>query len=145
MWFERNNSPGSYNKYFHFLMERRKDSLKHNLLKRIEKLLRPLTKKEIHFFIYKGSTWFGATRECVNYILAVHKAYIKDFKHSRFPEESFFCTIVGNSKFIRNVTMDLTWSHFKNNQCQITTEKEIKIFKTVNIYLQENLQTNLLR
>jgi hypothetical protein len=111
-------NPISYYRYYHFLMERRNATFKYRLVKKLELLSRFILQKTIPFKIYTGSTWFGVTKECAHYILKTidkDKRYINFFKHSRFPEESFFCTIIGNSPFVNNITCDPSFTHWKKN------------------------------
>lgn len=52
--------------------------------------------------IYKGSALFGLTGEAACYIINFHDTHIgfnRFFKHVYAPDESYFCTIIFNTKF----------------------------------------------
>jgi hypothetical protein len=59
--------------------------------------------------IYGGSQWFTITGECLNFILdfiETHPLYALFFKYTLAPDETFFTTIIMNSKFKENAITD---------------------------------------
>lgn len=81
-----------------------------------EKIIVKLHKIFIKFFknkdfinmpiLYKGTSWFGITNECRDYIfeyLKNHKNYIQSFKKSFCGDEVFFHSIIFNSKYKESV------------------------------------------
>ncbi|HEY0733431.1 MAG TPA: beta-1,6-N-acetylglucosaminyltransferase, partial [Herpetosiphonaceae bacterium] len=62
---------------------------------------------------YGGSTWWALSRAACEYILgfvAQNPRVVKFFKHTLFPEEGFFQTIIGNSPFRMHVAHNLTYN-----------------------------------
>lgn len=60
-----------------------------------------------------GSSWWFLTHECVTYILSYLKdnpEYARGFYHSRYPDESFFHTLVAASPFRENIRGTLTYA-----------------------------------
>ncbi len=116
LWMQQYHGQTSLSnyKYYHFICERRSHSYKTRIYKGIERMLKRLRiKKKIPFDLYVGSTWFALTRGCVSYILKEvkeNKKYIRFFKNTRFPEECFFLTIIGNSSYRNNITHHLNYT-----------------------------------
>lgn len=136
MWLQKYNrqTPISYYKYFYFICERRSSSFKTRFYNRIERILRRLKiKKRILPNLYVGSTWFALTRDCVKYVLHDidhNKKWVKFFKYSRFPEESFFVTIVGNSPFKEKIIQHINYTDWnEKNQLEIIRKEHIPIMK----------------
>jgi len=109
--------PSSYFKYYYFnRVNRRSYDLKKKIFVSIERLLRKLRiKKKIPFQIYTGSQWFALSVECAKHILSAvkcRKEYGNFFRSCRFPCESFFQTIIGNSRFKEKIRNKLTYVDF---------------------------------
>ena len=52
--------------------------------------------------LYKGWQWWCLSYECIDYILRYiesHPEVVRFFRYTRIPDETFFHTIIGNSKF----------------------------------------------
>jgi hypothetical protein len=87
--------------------EARYPALLHDIIRRSASLRLPLYRRELrtafpgmrpHF----GSQWWALTPECARFILrfvADNPAYRRFFQSSFAPDETFFHTIVGNSRF----------------------------------------------
>lgn len=65
---------------------------------------------------YKGSQWFTINKRCVQFILEFinkNKSYVKYYKHTLIPDESFFHTMLFNNKQL-NIMNDnkryISWS-----------------------------------
>lgn len=100
-----------------------------NLLRRPQMLL--LRRRNFRGLkLYKGSTWFTLTGECLRYVLGYvrsHPEYVADFRYSYCPDESFFHTLVLNSPFSESVINDdLTWIDWEHavlgSPRELTTE-----------------------
>jgi Core-2/I-Branching enzyme len=66
---------------------------------------------------YAGSEWWALSASACHYILEFTKTnpkIVKFFQNTFFPDESFFQTIIGNSKFKNKVTRNLTFTKWKN-------------------------------
>ncbi|HEY0603901.1 MAG TPA: DUF6065 family protein [Herpetosiphonaceae bacterium] len=62
---------------------------------------------------YGGSTWWTLSRAACEYLLrfvAENPRVVKFFKHTLFPEEGLFQTIIGNSPFRMQVAHNLTYN-----------------------------------
>ena len=58
---------------------------------------------------YKGWQWWCLTHECVTYVLhyiASNPGFVRFFRATRLPDESFFHTIVVNSDFVHTLSPD---------------------------------------
>lgn len=81
------------------------------LLRLVDILLRYLQKPFIQrdnlkeYELFKGSSWFSVTHNCMLFILEVVKTsnFIDRFKYTACPDEHFFQILVMNSKFKKNV------------------------------------------
>jgi hypothetical protein len=126
--------PSSYFKYYYFnRVNRRSDELKKKFFVSIEKLLRKMrVKKKIRFQIYTGSQWFALSADCVKYILDELKSgkkYERFFKRCRFPCESFFHTVIGNSVYRERTKPHLTYIDFKAPGAEVKLDHLLKIKK----------------
>jgi hypothetical protein len=57
--------------------------------------------------LYKGWQWWCLTHECVTYVLhyiVSNPEYVRFFRDTRFPDESFFQTILVNSDFVHTLS-----------------------------------------
>ena len=62
---------------------------------------------------YAGTAWWCLSGGCIDYImtrLKKHPILFEYYKNTSVPDEMFFHTIVGNSKFMSNVTNTLTYT-----------------------------------
>ncbi|HEY6977055.1 MAG TPA: beta-1,6-N-acetylglucosaminyltransferase [Chitinophagaceae bacterium] len=110
-------APLSRYKYYYFTdyyNRRDKRSGKTQFFLGVQKKLRKLRiRKKIPFQLYTGASWFILSKFCVRYILdeiKKDKKYIQFFRFGFCPDESFFQTIIGNSKFCKNVRGYLTYA-----------------------------------
>ncbi len=84
---------------------------------------------------YSGHTWWALTREACQYITTFvdeHPDIVKFFENVPQPEESFFHTILGNSKFRPQIRRNLLyedWS-FGGTHPAMITENHIAFFQT---------------
>ena len=79
-----------------------------------------------------GSNWFAITYEAMRYVLyeVEAKPYLEYYSHCICPDESFFQTIIGNSKYADTVRDYLTyvdWSEGKKNPKILTGEDYMKL------------------
>ena len=85
--------------------------------------------------IYHGSIWWALTGDCVEYLLKFIKEnpkFVKFFKTSLLPDESFIHTIIGNSPYIHRCKNNLTytdWSQNKSGPSNIS-------MKHINMFLE---------
>ncbi|WP_066834343.1 beta-1,6-N-acetylglucosaminyltransferase [Rufibacter ruber] len=129
------NKPLSRFEYYYFDgFDRRSTSFKTKVFILAEKALQKLKlKKKIPFQIFVGSQWFALSRSCVEFILkevAENPSYEAFFKNSLVPDESFFQTIIGNSKFFAQTKANLTYTDWSTKPAPaIITEKHVEFFK----------------
>lgn len=57
------------------------------------------------YALYKGSSWFSITQDCLDYILEVNSTgeYREQFRYTACPDEHFFQILILNSKFKEHV------------------------------------------
>ncbi len=121
--------------YFEGFDRRNKNSLRTKLFTSLERLLRKIYSKKKYPFtqIYHGTTWWALSNNAVDYILTFikkHKNYVKFFKSSWCPEESFIPTILGNSTFNEKCVGNLTYSDWSSKPAPaMITEKHITLLK----------------
>jgi hypothetical protein len=100
--------------YYEYYNRRDHNNLKTILLSKLETLLAKFIKRSFPFGdIYHGPDWYGLSKDCVSYILTFTKNnpdFVKFYTSTLFPSESFFHTIIGNSKFKSDVRMYLTYT-----------------------------------
>lgn len=120
-------------KYYHFDFSWRKlMTLSERVVTGISRLLN--FKRDIPFKIYVGSQWFALSHECVTFILNKIKEdprYIDFFRYAKIPDEAFFQTIIGNSRFLAQTKPNVTytdWSAGGASPAPIT-KKHIKILQ----------------
>ncbi|PWI31500.1 hypothetical protein DI383_02195 [Flavobacteriaceae bacterium LYZ1037] len=113
----QSHKPESRLKYYYLegFDRRNKKSLKTNLFLKIESCIKLIYKKRNYPFeeVYHGSTWWALTDKAITYILSYiesNKEYVKFFKTSWCPEESFIPTILGNSIFNSRCVGNLSYS-----------------------------------
>jgi hypothetical protein len=67
---------------------------------------------------YGGSQWWALTEAACRYILSFVEArpdVVKFYRNTYIPDESFFHTIIGNSKFGERTARNLTFADWSNN------------------------------
>ena len=86
---------------------------------------------------YGGDAWWALSREACDFILAFVKnrnKAVNFFKNTLLPDESFFQTILGNSRFRSRIARNLTyadWSAREPHPAYIT-EKHIAFFQSTS-------------
>lgn len=88
-----------------------------NICRRPQKIL--IRRKNFKGFnLYKGSTWFTITYDCLKYMLNhidQNPIYLSDYRFSYCPDESFFHNLILNSEYKKNVInndlMEIDWIH----------------------------------
>lgn len=142
IWIQQHfgQTPLSYYKYYYFNIERRSVKWKTWLAKKIEYLVRKCkVQKKIPFDLYVGATWFALSRDCVQFILnelQKNKRYVNFFRNSRFPEEAFFLTIIGNSPFFKERKHFLTYCDWSDiDHPALITEAHIGLFSNHKEYV----------
>ncbi len=73
----------------------------HKFARRLQHRLRP-RRLPCGLRPYKGWQWWCLSRECVDYVLGYiesHPEVVRFFRYTCIPDETFFHTIIGNSKF----------------------------------------------
>ena len=132
------NKPESRIKFYYLdCFDRRKEhSLKTFFFLKVEKFLRRfLVKKQYPFSqIYHGSSYWALDHRCVSYVLKFlneNEDYVKFFKTSHCPDESFIHTIVGNSPFFEECKDNLTYADWTSLPGPaLINEKHIELFKS---------------
>jgi hypothetical protein len=131
-----NHQPKSRFIYYYFKFERRSSGITARVVLKLEQILRKIRiKKKIPFQIYTGSAWFALTANCVKYILneiEKNKKYVNFFRSCKFPDESFFHTIIGNSKFNAETKSSLTYVDWGVNASPLLiNEKRIPFLREI--------------
>lgn len=73
-----------------------------NTFLRILPYKRKLPTKYSNYTLFAGSTWWGLSSSCIQYILTFiqkNPGYLNFYKKTHCPDEMFFHTIIGNSQF----------------------------------------------
>lgn len=81
--------------------------------KLIQKAINIFFNRTIPYEIYTGGQWFICTNHCIAYVLEYisnNKEYCDFFSKVFIPDESFFHTIIGNSRFYENCSRCLTYA-----------------------------------
>lgn len=87
-----------------------------NLLIRKLKIKRSYPKEYSNLTLYGGSNWWALSNECIKYIYKYAKKnpkYNNFYKNTLIPEEMYFHTIIGNSKFMKNVVNTITYTDWE--------------------------------
>ena len=83
--------------------------------------------------IYHGSTWWALSHDCLIYVLDQidnNKDYIIFYQTCFCPEESFFQTIIGNSRFFSKCKTDLTYTDWSSKPAPaLINQNHIELFK----------------
>ena len=133
----RSHKPESRIKFYYLdCFDRRKEhSLKKFFFLKTEKFLRRFLVKKGYPFsqIYHGSSYWALDHRCVSYILKFlneNEDYVKFFKTSHCPDESFIHTIVGNSPFLKECKDNLTYADWTSLPGPaLINESHIELFK----------------
>lgn len=126
--------------YYYFDIDRRNPTgIKYYFFRVVEKLqLKLRIIRRIPFPLFVGSQWFALTEECIDHILHTintNDSFLKYFKNVYIPDEAFFQTIIGNSKFYENVEGNLTYVDWDANPGPaMIQEKHINLFKTKKLF-----------
>lgn len=123
-------------KYFHFdsFDRRNKKSYRTRFFSFVEKKIRIFYfKKEYPFSqIYHGSTWWALSHDTIVYIdefIKQNTTYVKFFKSTWCPEESFIPTILGNSNLEVIYRNNLTFTDWSSNPAPaLINESHLKLF-----------------
>jgi hypothetical protein len=92
---------------------------------------------------YGGSTWWALTREACEYILEFaeeNEWFCEFFRHTYSSDETFFHTILGNSKFAPAVRRSLMFDDWSagGRHPEIITEAHLELFeKTDEVTLED--------
>lgn len=82
------------------------------------------------YHLYKGSSWFSITQDCLDYIIEhVDKSeYVKQFQYTACPDEHFFQILILNSEFREKVyNHNFRYIHFETlKSSPIVLRKEHK-------------------
>ncbi len=126
--------------YFRVLEANRNDSLlgltkralNHSI--RILDIKRELPRKYRHMTLFGGSSWWVLSRECIKYILEYiddNPEFVNFWKHTLIPDETFFHTIIGNSKFMDRVKPNVMYTNWIKGESnpRIISEKDFPILK----------------
>jgi hypothetical protein len=112
----RPDKPEKRVKYFWFDgFDRRQKSLETYFFRALELALRIFGIHKRHYpfeKIYSGIVWGALSGECVKYIIDFVDAnprYVSFFRTAQVPEEMFFHTIIGNSRFADQIRGTLTY------------------------------------
>lgn len=120
----------TYDKSFSFLNLTKRAI---NLCIRVLNLKRNYPEQYRDYTLYAGSTWWGMSGECIRYIVDfMHKnpEFVTYYKNTLIPEEMFFHTIVGNSKFMNNTQSSFTYADWPAQDLAhpvLITEKHIPV------------------
>lgn len=126
--------------YYRLLQANRNKSL-HGLTKRAINysiraldIKRQLPHKYRNMTLFGGSSWWILSRECIKYVLEFidqNPDYIKFWKHTLIPDETFFHTIIGNSKFIDRVKPNVMYTNWiiGESNPRIISENDFPILK----------------
>jgi hypothetical protein len=136
------HKPASKINFYHFDNYNRRDrySIKRIAFRFTEKCLNLLLdlkiiKKPPYPFkeIFFGSEWWALSHEAVSYILQFinnNPSYMKFYKFTLCPDESFFQTILGNSEFLKNCKPNLTYTDWSSTPAPaIIGPKHLLLFK----------------
>jgi len=105
-----------------------------NRLIRILNIKRSLPRQYSNFIFFGGSTWWMLSGKAINYIVNFidnNPIFLKFYKSTLVPDESFFQTILGNSKFKKKLNNSLTFTTWekKSPHPSIISEKQLSILQ----------------
>lgn len=133
-------APLSRYKYYYFtdyFNRRDKENIKTKFFLALQKSMRRFKiAKNIPFQIYTGACWFILSEKCIKYILeqVQSRAKLLQFFKSGFcPDEGFFQTIIGNSKFAKEVKYCMTYADWSVDPGPaILSENHFEILDNLN-------------
>jgi hypothetical protein len=126
--------------YYRFLQANRNSSVlaiikrSLNQLIRIFNLKRNLPHAYKNFTLYGGCPWWILTEESIKYALSFidkNPSFLDFWRHTLIPDETFFHTILGNSKYRKNIRFSLMytrWNKGKPNP-EIINDYDIEVIK----------------
>lgn len=126
------DKPMSRYEYYHFAFRYRKlMALSERIIVGLSRLFN--FKRNIPFKIYAGPQWFALSHECITFILKEIESnpdYIDFFRYVKIPDEAFFHTIIGNSKFSERLKPSVTFADWSTEPAPAQiSEKHIKKIK----------------
>jgi core-2/I-Branching enzyme len=83
---------------------------------------------------YGGSTWWGLSREACEHVVSFvdrESQVVAFFKNTVCPDESFFQTILGNSRFKSRIARNLTYTDWSEGSSSpaVITDKHLEFFR----------------
>lgn len=103
-------------------------------------------KRSVSYPFYFGSQWFCLEKKAVIYILEKiqNSNILDDFKYTLVPDESFFQTILMNSKFKETIQPHLLFLRFRNNanNADIFTKQDFNDLKNSSCFIARKFDTN---
>ena len=83
---------------------------------------------------YGGNTWWTLSREACNYILSFvdeNPRIVNFFTHTVMPDESFFQTVLANSRFRSKIRRGLTYANWEagGKHPALISEKDLGLFE----------------
>ena len=81
------------------------------------KISRKYPQKYSGFLLYGGSTWWAMSSDCIKYVVNFidhNPKFVNFYKNTFIPEEMFFQTIIGNSKFKKSIRKSFTYADWPN-------------------------------
>lgn len=127
--------------YFEGFDRRNRKSKRTRFFITLESYLRKIYVKKKYPFaqIYHGTTWWALSYNAVDYILSYvkqNRGYVKFFKSSWCPEESFIPTILGNSSIKEKCVGNLTYSDWSTKPPPaIITKNHIALLKNTESFI----------
>ncbi len=126
-------------KYYHFDGSDRKNktsikTIVYFWLEVLQRKLRLISKTKYPFDqVYFGSSWWALSHECVEYVLQFindNPGFVRFFKTSWCPDESFIHTIIGNSPFLSECKGSMTYADWTENRASpaIINMKHVEMF-----------------
>lgn len=104
-----------------------------NLAIRILKIKRSLPYKYRSMTLYGGSTWWAMSGNCIRYIMDFmnkNPKFVQFYQNTLIPEEMFFHTILGNSKFFEKIEPSFTYADWPTNDLahpEMISEKHLPV------------------
>lgn len=96
-----------------------------------------------HLKPYAGSQWWALSADACQYILCFVESnpkIVKFFKNTWIPDELFFQTIIGNSKFKTNVARNLTFAEWKSiEHPEFLNLEHLERFEKMDKIMEDNI------
>lgn len=113
------------------------------LINKILRWKRDYEKALVQLKPYAGSSWWALSAEACQYILLfieTNPEVVEFFKNTLFPDESFFQTIIGNSKFRTQVKRNLTFTEWKSiRNPELLTIEHLQNLKIMDKIMKEDV------